>query len=116
MQPSAAAQFPAAAIQPGYTVAYIVDVDGKEILSRGEVFAIRRTGANLAEITLLHAKTGALFTNELEGDAAVLVHSDAFAVLADSQSTDPMVDLMRDALCTRMIEQAKAFYARPIAD
>lgn len=110
------AQIPFAAVQPGYKVAYPVMVDGKEIISRGEVFQVRRVGHNRAEITLLHAKTGSLFTNEVKADRPVIVYSQAFGGLMDPTATDALVLAMRDQFMKIVKSHVEGFYTQTIAD
>jgi hypothetical protein len=112
-QKPAATIVPVAAIRAGYKVAFAVGVNGKEILSRGEVFSFRRVGKNRAEIVLLHAKTGSLFTNILKGDSPVEVHAEALVA-------DP-TDALSVALMVHVQEllkgQASDFYTiMPIED
>lgn len=104
---------PAAAIRPGYKVAYSIDVNGKEILSRGEVFSIRRVGHNRAEITLLHAKTGAFFTNVLKGGSPVMLFADALVM----EPSDPLSVALMEHVQELLKQQASDFYTIfPIED
>lgn len=104
---------PAAAVRPGYKVGYSVTVDGKDVLSRGEVFSMRRVAHNRAEITLLHAKTGSLFTNVLKGNSPVLLFSDALV----PEPTDPLSVALMEHAMELLKQQASDFYTiMPIAD
>jgi hypothetical protein len=103
---------PAASIRPGYAVAYSVVIDGKEILSRGEVFGFRRVGHNRAEITLLHAKTGSLFVNVLKGSTPVALTSVTF-----DPKGDALTALLAKQLEAQLKEQMSDFYSVfPIED
>lgn len=104
---------PAAAIRTGYHVAYIVNVNGKEILSRGEVFGFRRVGHNKAEITLMHAKTGAIFSNVLPASSPVLLTGLSF----DPESGDAVAALMGEHLKSVIKAQVSDFFTlMPIED
>lgn len=104
---------PAAAIRPGYKVGYVIQVDGKEILSRGEVFGIKRTAHDKIEITLMHAKTGALFTNELKAGSPVVL----LGIDLDPKSTDSLVQLLVETLMAKLKEQVSEFYTlMPVED
>lgn len=103
---------PAAAIRPGYQVAYTIDVNGKEILSRGEVFGFRRVGHNRVEITLLHAKTRALFINVIKGSTPVLLTSITFR-----PEDDALTAALSEKLTELLKAQASDFYTVvPIED
>jgi hypothetical protein len=109
----AAVIVPAAAMRAGYKVAYPVDVNGKEIISRGEVFSFRRVGHNRAEITLLHAKTGSFFTNVIKGGDPVQVHSDALV----AEPTDALSVALMEHVKELLKSQASDFYSIfPIED
>lgn len=106
---------PAAAIRPGIKVGYIVQVDGKEILSRGEVFGFRRVGHDQAEITLLHAKTGSLFTNVVA--AATPVVLTGVTLDPKAPEADTLTMLLVNTLTETMKQQASDFYSvLPIED
>lgn len=68
-------KIPAAAISAGMYVAYIIHVNGLEIVTEGEVLSTRRTGAARMEVTIMHGKHSALFTNELRSDAYVVLET-----------------------------------------
>lgn len=102
----------AACIRPGYQVAYPVMVDGKEILSRGEVFGFRRVAHDKAEVTLLHAKTGSLFTNVIAATQPVQLTSMMF-----DPDADALARLMASQLKAAMKGQASDFYTlMPVED
>jgi hypothetical protein len=90
-----------------------VIVNGKEILSRGEVFSFRRVGKNRAEITLLHAKTGALFTNVVKGNDPVEIHSEALV----QEPTDALSVAVMAHVAELLKQQASEFYTiMPVED
>jgi hypothetical protein len=104
---------PAAAIRPGYQVGYVIHVDGKEIVSRGEVFSVRRTGHDMIEITLLHAKTGSLFTNELKATSPVLLTD----ITLNPKTGGGLVKKLMEDLMALLKEQCSDFYTiMPIED
>jgi hypothetical protein len=96
----------AAAIRPGYKIGFVVHVDGKEILSRGEVFGFRRVGHDKAEITLMHFKTGSLFTNVLPANAPVVLLS----IQLDEQG-DAFTKLVEEQVMGKLKEQASEFFS-----
>jgi hypothetical protein len=110
--PTAAAVMPFAAIRAGYNVAFPVSVGGKEIISRGEVFSIRRIGRNRAEIVIMHAKTGALFTNVVKASNPVHVHSELFT----SEPTDALSVALMEHVKGLLKTQMDEFYDLPIED
>lgn len=102
----------AAAIRPGYRVAYSVMIGDKEILSRGTVFDFRRVGHNRAEITLMHDKTGSLFTNVVKGNSPVQL-----SALTFDPTADPLAEFLVQQLQAKLTEQASDFYSiLPIQD
>src|SRR5437868_1134131 len=104
---------PAAAIRPGYHVGYVIKVGGKEILSRGEVFNIRRTGHDKIEITLLHAKTGAMFTNELKAASPVALTD----LPLNPETGGGLAKMLAEHLTTVLKDQVSDFYTlMPIED
>ena len=104
---------PAAAIQVGYHVGYEIDVNGKAILSRGEVFGIRRTGHDEIEITLMHSKTGALFVNKLKAGSGVLQTDLTF----NPEDGGPLAKKLAAHLAEELKENISNFYAlMPIED
>jgi hypothetical protein len=104
---------PAAAIRVGYKVGYEIDADGKKILSRGEVFSVRRTGTEEIEITLLHAKTGALFVNKLAANAPVALLDITF----NPETGGPLAKEMAKHLAGVLKENVSEFFAiMPIED
>lgn len=116
--PAGSAQAIFAVLKPGMSVAYPVMVNGKEILTRGEVFGVRRVGHNRAEITLLHTKTNALFTNVFKGNDPVFLFSPAFAPLAifGKATTDIFMLALRDQVQKILSDNAQSFYELPIAE
>lgn len=111
-QPSSVAVVLAAAIRGGYKVAYEIDVNGKAILSRGEVFGIRRVAHNKIEITLMHVKTGALFTNVIKANSPVQL----LDVTLDP-TAGPLAAFLAEQLINKLKEQVSDFYTvMPIED
>ena len=112
-KPQAAPLVPFAAVRAGYKVAFPVMVNGKEIISRGEIFQMRRVGKNRAEITLMHAKTGALFVNIVKGDDPVQIHSEALV----QEPTDALTIALMAHVTELLKQQISEFYAiMPVED
>lgn len=112
MPNTTAAVMPFAAVRAGYNIAFPVIVGGKEIISRGEVFALRRIGRNRAEITLMHAKTGAMFTNVVKASNPVQVISEAFVAEPKDALSTALMAHVQSLLKSQMDE----FYDMPIED
>ena len=103
---------PVAAVRPGDKVAYEVQANGKTVLSRGEVFSFRRVGKNRAEITMVHAKTGAMFTNVLKGNSPVM-----FTELTFDPEGDALTALLVQHLQGILKERMSDFYSiMPVED
>jgi hypothetical protein len=107
-----AVKVPFAAVRPGYKISFQVAVDGKQVVSRGEVFSVRRVSNNKLEITLLHAKTGSLFTNKVKGSDPVMIHSEVFSV----EPTDGLGTFLMAQLTEKIKQDAMDFYDLPIED
>jgi hypothetical protein len=111
-----AAKLPFAAVRPGFKIGYSVLVDGQNVLSRGEVFSFRRIGPNRLEITLLHEKTGAFFTDEFRGNDSVIVYSEAFAIPGKKEERDELTEAAFQAVLAAVVANGKGFYAMDISD
>lgn len=97
---------PAASVRAGYKIELPVVVDGKEILSRGEVFAWRRVGNNRMEITLLHDKTGSLFVNVVKASSQVGVKLPTEIL----EPTDALMTVLREHILETVKQNVIAFY------
>jgi hypothetical protein len=107
-----ALKVPFSAVRAGYKISFSVSVEGKDVVSRGEVFSVRRVSNNKMEITLLHAKTGALFTNVVKGNAVVMIHSEVFTF----EPTDALGTFLMAQLTEKIKQDAMDFYTLPIED
>lgn len=67
-------QVPAAAARKGLPFSYAVEVDGKIILTGGEVQRAVKTGDNEITVTIRHYKTGEIHTNALAPDRVAYIH------------------------------------------